>query len=538
MTERAFVAFSGGGAKGMVHVGALKAIEDRGISLLGISGTSAGAIVAALSASGFRSQDIVDTASGRTIMDSLNAINSRMQNATDLFGPGGWTRIKLFRSLLRMPVSPAISVLALWTLPLIGTAVIYAVAPSWAGLPLLIGWLSLGGACFAAWRSLTGGLADASAFREALATLLQRKLFPNEPDRTVVMADFGVEGRPILKIVSANLTHSTLQLFSSDRTPDVAVADAVTASICLPLIFAPWRIDNELHVDGGIVSNLPAWPFDEERELDPEALTIAIGIDDAATRTPPSGRSWLPAAVRTALFGSDELNLRISGPTEQLALPTEIDLLDFDLSAEKVARQVEQVARAVGVRLDKRLSRLPQLYDDACEVTQALTLDLLDVNPGAPNTGGRVRVSVGRLERGFVRSLRMSYSVGYENDADEALLMPLDGSVAGLAWREGDSRFELYPLSEELDLPGPANRLRRKSRPSDLAWVMCIPILDKESGLPRLLVYIDGNMPVVQNGETGAALSAVEEAVKDFFDLILVELKDLEDGDGTEEREL
>lgn len=51
MAHRAFVAFAGSGAKRVVHVGALKALEDRGIALKGVAGTSAGALVAALFAS-------------------------------------------------------------------------------------------------------------------------------------------------------------------------------------------------------------------------------------------------------------------------------------------------------------------------------------------------------------------------------------------------------------------------------------------------------------------------------------------------------
>ena len=53
MTYRSFVAFSGGGAKGLVHVGALQALEDRGVQFAGVAGTSAGAIVATLAATGF-----------------------------------------------------------------------------------------------------------------------------------------------------------------------------------------------------------------------------------------------------------------------------------------------------------------------------------------------------------------------------------------------------------------------------------------------------------------------------------------------------
>jgi predicted acylesterase/phospholipase RssA len=136
------------------------------------------------------------------------------------------------------------------TIPLAGVAVLM--------LGLLIG---LGA------RFLMGGLADLKRFRAAFAGLLQSKMFPDETDRVVRMGDFARDGRPTLKIVSANLSRRSLHLFSPERTPDVPVADAVAASICLPIIFAPWRIDKAAFVDGGIVSNLPAWPFDEEREL-------------------------------------------------------------------------------------------------------------------------------------------------------------------------------------------------------------------------------------------------------------------------------
>lgn len=44
---------SGGGAKGMAHIGALKVIEEAGIKIDYIGGTSMGAIVGALYASGY-----------------------------------------------------------------------------------------------------------------------------------------------------------------------------------------------------------------------------------------------------------------------------------------------------------------------------------------------------------------------------------------------------------------------------------------------------------------------------------------------------
>ena len=513
MAHRAFVAFSGGGAKGVVHVGALKALEERGVRFVGLSGTSAGAIVATLAAADFRADELIDSATGRTILDQLNRIDPKLRRATDLFGRTGWLRVRLFRAAMRqsLPAPLALALLSL-TPAMFGVAVALIVS-DYKLLKGLLGWVVLGGVVWYAYRSVLGGLADVRRFRDALSQLLQQKMFPAEPGRIVTMADFGIAGRPALKVVSANLSRRRLHLFSKERTPDTAAADAVAASICLPVIFAPWMIKGELHCDGGIVSNLPAWPFDEERELDPEALTIAVEIEETTRRGKLDRFSWLPAAVQTTLFGSGELNVRIAGPAEQLALSTRFGLLDFDVGAGAAAREVRDVTAAAGLRLDRRLFRLPEIYRNACQVAQALAVDGLDLSPGGRGGAHRVRVAVGRLERGYVQSLRLSHSVGFEDDTDESMLLPLTGTVAGAAWAERVSRLETYPLGSERDLPGPANRLRRKARWAGLAWVMCIPVLDDVTGEPRFLVQLDGNSPLIPNDDTSAALGSVEEAV-------------------------
>lgn len=51
---------SGGGARGVAHLGVLKAFEERGIKPSGISGTSAGAIVGAMYASGYSPDEILE----------------------------------------------------------------------------------------------------------------------------------------------------------------------------------------------------------------------------------------------------------------------------------------------------------------------------------------------------------------------------------------------------------------------------------------------------------------------------------------------
>lgn len=528
-----FVALAGGGAKGLIHVGALRALEDRGVAFCGLAGTSAGAIVAALKAAGFSSRDLLDPDGGPTLIDQLSEIDPNFNRVTDIFGRIGWARVLLFRyaSAHSWIVKASAIMLAVAIPPLLilaGTTRSVLII----GLAILA-MVGLAGLGFLVARFFIGGLADLRRFRAALGTLLQRKLFPDDPDRIVVMADFGRDGRPTLKIVSANLSKRSLHLFSPDRTPHVAVADAVAASICLPVIFRPWRIGRSTFIDGGIVSNLPAWPFDEERELDPQALTIAVEIADSSNVPIVRRFNWIPSAIRTAFFGSGELNLRVSGQAEQLVLESSLNLLQFDLTVEQARQEVRDGAAAASVRLDNRLFRRPELYRNACEVTKGLAEDVIE--SALLIDAKHVRVAIAVPDRDYHRSLRLRFSTGYESHADEGMLVPIEGSILGEAWRSQESRFELAPFPDELDLPGDANRLRRKLRWPKLAWQLCIPILDGDDQ-PRFAVHIGGDAKLEPDERLEVAVTEIENAVNEFFRLIRQELFELEDGDDLEEQ--
>ena len=103
--QRAFVVFEGGGAKGISHVGAIQAIEQSGkFELQGCAGTSAGSIVAALVAAGFRSEELFnydrETDAASSIFDLLS---DNFNTPLDLFRPNHWKRLALARSLVRKP---------------------------------------------------------------------------------------------------------------------------------------------------------------------------------------------------------------------------------------------------------------------------------------------------------------------------------------------------------------------------------------------------------------------------------------------------
>lgn len=68
------IALSGGGSRGAAHLGALKALEDLGIDIQVISGTSAGSIAAALYASGLSTDDIYKVMKDKKFIDYAKII--------------------------------------------------------------------------------------------------------------------------------------------------------------------------------------------------------------------------------------------------------------------------------------------------------------------------------------------------------------------------------------------------------------------------------------------------------------------------------
>ena len=62
---------SGGGARGFAHIGVLKALEEKGVQFSIVSGTSAGAIVGALYAYGYRPDEIFQLIRNLSIFKSV-----------------------------------------------------------------------------------------------------------------------------------------------------------------------------------------------------------------------------------------------------------------------------------------------------------------------------------------------------------------------------------------------------------------------------------------------------------------------------------
>jgi NTE family protein len=188
------LALSGGGAKGMTHIGVLKVLEAEGIPVDVIAGTSMGAIVGGLYALGYSAAELEEIATS--------------QNWTPLFSDASPRRSLSLEERLGSD-----GVLA--SLPIEGTQV-----------------------------RIPGGLVEG---QEAMARLAR-----------LTWGYHHVEDLSLLPIPFVAVATELRTGAATPLGKGVTLADAIRASMSLPTFFSPARIGKHLYLDGGMSRNLPA----------------------------------------------------------------------------------------------------------------------------------------------------------------------------------------------------------------------------------------------------------------------------------------
>jgi len=414
-----FWVFQGGGAAGLVHVGALRALRDLEIRPVGVAGASAGAIVAAMVAAGYAPEELVFEP-GKTPTAAAGDLRLPDPVRWNIFRAHGTSPVALIGrfnwAMLQLPPIAWAALFLLFLLALGGlAAALLGVRPPAALLAAGAGLAALVLAWAITWQvhlaggdpspapaplGLLTGLAwadsmDARVFLEArlrdgVMRLARRRAARGVPGaeaacarlearlvrarRPVRFRDLQDAGGLLLKIAVTNLATGTQTIFGMEETPDAAVADAVIASMSIPLAFPPCRIRREpaageaapprwhpadRFVDGGLVGNLPLWVFSAERRAlerqraDGAPVPIIGFAIEAKGGSRRADRFSLPAylarVARTGIFGSQRQLLdRVAGSLV-VPLRTAIGTLDFALprkTAEAAIAEAQAEARA------------------------------------------------------------------------------------------------------------------------------------------------------------------------------------------------
>jgi NTE family protein len=108
---------------------------------------------------------------------------------------------------------------------------------------------------------------------------------------TATFNDLKNKGCRELHVFATDLNIKGLREFSTDLTPNVPVAEAVRASMSIPLFFEAWQFsnnnpDDHVYVDGGMIYNYPITIFDANNEVNPK--TLGLFLSNLSPAPPPS----------------------------------------------------------------------------------------------------------------------------------------------------------------------------------------------------------------------------------------------------------
>ena len=184
---------SGGGTRGLAHIGVLEALEEEGIPIAGIVGVSMGAIIGGLAASGYSCEEL------RDVISTLDLTNLLSEKSNPIFVP-----------LTQESANPKSK----------------------------IPWVVMNKA-----GEVIGPLGGMSGVKllERFAQLASRSQIVRFDELAIPFAAVATDLETGEKVVL--------------RTG--SLASAMRASMAIPVLFDPWPVGSRLLVDGGLVSNLP-----------------------------------------------------------------------------------------------------------------------------------------------------------------------------------------------------------------------------------------------------------------------------------------
>jgi len=278
--------FEGGGVKGIGLVGAIAVAEERGYQWVNVAGTSAGAIVAALLAAGYRASEI------KEIMAELDYNQFKDRSLMD-------------------------------RVPLIG--------------PL-------------ASLTFEKGIYEGRFFENWIKGLLREKKVTTFGDLILKDYQDDERYRFKLRVIASDISRGRLLVLPQDiadygiRPEDLNVAVSVRMSMSIPFFYEPVKLRNmktnqvSYIVDGGLLSNFPVWLFDSEGDI-PAWPTLGFKLAEPGEGTPHQVRG--PISLLTALFSTmmeahDARHIKEEYFARTVPIPTlGVKTTEFDISPEK-----------------------------------------------------------------------------------------------------------------------------------------------------------------------------------------------------------
>lgn len=218
--ERVGLVMSGGGAKGVAHIGLIQALEDNGIPIDYITGTSIGAVVGGLYAMGYSPAEMMELIKSK---EFFNWMNGTVENE--------------YIDFFRMP-NP--------TPEIINASI------------------NLRDTTFNTGKILPTSLVNPIQMNFAFLQLTAQYTAQCQGDFNQLFVPF--------RSVAADVNNRRPYIF---RMGDVG--DAIRSSMTFPLVFKAIKVDGELLYDGGIYNNYPVDIM--QSDFDPEHIIGSVVAD-------------------------------------------------------------------------------------------------------------------------------------------------------------------------------------------------------------------------------------------------------------------
>jgi len=247
--QKADAVFEGGGVKGIGLVGAVAVAEERGYHWVNLAGTSAGAIVAALLAAGYRAAEL------KEVLQELD-----------------YNRFKDTSLLDRVPFAGPLASLV-----------------------------------------FEKGIYEGKFFENWMRGLLREKQVETFKDLIMEDYQDDARYRFRLRVIASDISRGRLLVLPQDIADygmipeNLDVAAAVRMSMSIPFFFEPIKLRNmktnqvSYIVDGGLLSNFPVWLFDSEGSI-PQWPTFGFKLVEPGEGTPHRVRG--PISLLTSLFAT------------------------------------------------------------------------------------------------------------------------------------------------------------------------------------------------------------------------------------------
>jgi len=361
--------FEGGGAKGMVFVGAMQELEQRGHTYKRLLGTSAGAITAAFLAAGYTAAEMAE---------ALAEIEDGKPVFSGFLGqPGPFERAEVVKSA-------TLQFLREVDIPLVPEFIEKRLDEA------IVRWLTTDARLACSYSFLEyGGLYSADRFIAWMNRRLNSGTHQGHPRRysDLTLRQFYNETGSDLTLVAADTSGAAMLVLNHRTAPDLPLVWAVRMSMSIPLVWQEviwqpeWGQYRERNmaghsiVDGGILSNFPIELFVSQDSYVKSLMGFETGesvlgllIDESlpvegvqsVEAAPASPLSQAPVVrrvanlVNTALSAHDKM---VSEAFEHLVvhMPARgYGTTEFEMSEEKRQRLVEAGCKTMAAYFDQQ----------------------------------------------------------------------------------------------------------------------------------------------------------------------------------------